>query len=148
MGPGYPLSPNLVTVKHEGKTVDVVVQVTKDGNVYVLDRTAAIPSSGGRTAGTDTGIDRRACLARTEISRKALPFSKQSVSDSDITTLSPQAHAYVQSIFRQSEYGGKFLPPGTKGTLLVGYSGGAEWVAMRSTAMASFIRILIMLPGC
>jgi quinoprotein glucose dehydrogenase len=58
---------------------------------------------------------------------KPLPFSKQLVTDSDITNISPEAHKYVQQIFRQSDYGQKFLPPGTKGTLLIGYSGGAEW---------------------
>jgi quinoprotein glucose dehydrogenase len=58
---------------------------------------------------------------------KPLPFSKQLITDSDITDLSPEAHAYVKKIFQQSDYGEKFLPPSTKGTLLVGYSGGAEW---------------------
>jgi BASS family bile acid:Na+ symporter len=56
-----------------------------------------------------------------------LPFSTQAVTDSDITDLSPAAHAYVQQLFKQMDHGDKFLPPGTKGTLLVGYSGGAEW---------------------
>src|SRR5690606_29955605 len=33
-----PCPPNLVTVNHNGKKVDAVVQTTKDGLVYVLDR--------------------------------------------------------------------------------------------------------------
>jgi quinoprotein glucose dehydrogenase len=33
-----PCPPNLATVKKDGKLVDVVVQATKDGYVYVLDR--------------------------------------------------------------------------------------------------------------
>jgi len=34
----HPSPPNLSTVKHNGKKVDAVVQATKDGLVYVLDR--------------------------------------------------------------------------------------------------------------
>src|ERR1700709_2099118 len=33
-----PCPPNLVTVKHAGQMVDALVQTTKDGMVYVLDR--------------------------------------------------------------------------------------------------------------
>src|ERR1700744_3661284 len=33
-----PCPPNLMTVKHDGHPVDVLVQATKDGMVYVLDR--------------------------------------------------------------------------------------------------------------
>ncbi len=33
-----PIPPNLTTIEHNGKRLDVVVQTTKDGLVYVLDR--------------------------------------------------------------------------------------------------------------
>jgi quinoprotein glucose dehydrogenase len=34
----HPSPPNLITLKRNGKSVDAVVQATKDGLVYVLDR--------------------------------------------------------------------------------------------------------------
>ena len=60
---------------------------------------------------------------------KPLPFAHQTFTDSDITDLSPAAHAFVQRIFDQTTKApaNKFLPPDTVGTVLVGYSGGAEW---------------------
>ena len=123
-----PCPPNLSTIRHEGKTVDVVVQVTKDGNVYVLDRDSghSIFPVEERPVPTQ-GLPGEQPWPVQKFPLKPLPFSKQLVTDSDITNISPEAHAYVQKIFNQSDYGQKFLPPGTKGTLLVGYSGGAEW---------------------
>jgi quinoprotein glucose dehydrogenase len=47
--------------------------------------------------------------------------------DRDITDISIEAHAYVEKLFLKTDHDNKFLPPSTKGTLLVGYSGGAEW---------------------
>src|SRR5690606_10634159 len=38
-----PCPPNLVTVMHEGRAVDAVAQVTKDGVVFVLDRDTGEP---------------------------------------------------------------------------------------------------------
>jgi len=33
-----PCQPNLTTIKQNGKRIDIVVQATKDGVIYVLDR--------------------------------------------------------------------------------------------------------------
>ena len=123
-----PCPPNLATIKHEGKLVDVVVQVTKDGNVYVLDRDSgrSIFPVEERPVVTK-GLPGEQPWPVQKFPVKPLPFSKQVITDSDITNISPEAHAYIERIFHQSDYGQKFIPPSTKGTLLVGYSGGAEW---------------------
>jgi quinoprotein glucose dehydrogenase len=39
----FPSPPALVTVKHEGKTVDGVAQTTKQGFVFVFDRVSGKP---------------------------------------------------------------------------------------------------------
>ena len=123
-----PSPPNLVTIQHEGKSIDVVVQVTKDGNVYVLDRDSGRSVFPVEERPVPTaGLPGEKPWPVQKFPLKPLPFSKQLITDSDITDLSPQAHAYVQKIFKESSYGDKFLPPNTRGTLEVGYSGGAEW---------------------
>ena len=123
-----PCPPNLVTVQHDGKPVDVVVQTTKDGNIYVLDRdsgTSIFPVEERSVPTKALPGEHPWPLQKFPV--KPLPLCYQAITDSDITNLSPEAHAYVQRIFHQAEHGDKFLPPNRKGTILVGYSGGAEW---------------------
>jgi quinoprotein glucose dehydrogenase len=123
-----PCPPSLATVRHGGKPVDVVVQATKDGLVYVLDRdsgTSLFPIE--ERAVPTAGLPGEQPWPTQPYPLKPLPFCAQDITDSDITDLSPAAHAYVQKQFAQFQHGNKFLPPSTRGTLLVGYSGGAEW---------------------
>src|SRR6201996_5528211 len=125
-----PCPPNLTTVMHDGKPVDVVVQSTKDGLVYVLDRdsgTSLFPVE-ERPVPTQ-GLPGEHPYATQRYPLKPLPFAHQAITDSDITNLSPAAHDYVQRIFdgTRKTAANKFLPPDSVGTVLVGYSGGAEW---------------------
>ncbi|HVG17389.1 MAG TPA: c-type cytochrome, partial [Chitinophagaceae bacterium] len=125
----HPCQPNLTTVTRNGKKLDVVAQVTKDGLVYVLNR--------------DTGeslypVEEHPAPVKglpgehpypTQISPvKPLPLTRQIFTEDDITNISPGAHAFVKQ--RWLEFGlmpSKYEPPSVKGTLLHGYSGGAEW---------------------
>lgn len=125
-----PCPPNLTSVKHEGKPVDVVVQATKDGLVYVLDR-----DNGKSLFPVEerpvpvNGLPGEHPFATQKFPLKPLPFARQVIlSEADITNISPEAHAYVKK--RLLEFptpANKFMPPNTSGTLLFGYSGGAEW---------------------
>jgi quinoprotein glucose dehydrogenase len=125
-----PCPPNLTTIRYGGKNIDVVVQSTKDGVVYVLDRdsgTSIFPVEERPVPVAGLPGEHPSPTQRYPL--KPLPFSRQTISDSDITDISPAAHAYVQKIFDQTtrDKKNKFMPPSTAGTVLVGYSGGAEW---------------------
>ncbi len=124
-----PCPPNLTTIKHDGRPVDVVVQTTKDGLVYVLDRDSgkSLFPMEERPVPTD-GLPGEHPWAVQRYPRKPAPLSRQVLTDSDLTNLTPEAHAFVEKRFRQLRRPyNKFLPPDTAGTLLLGYSGGAEW---------------------
>ena len=125
-----PCPPNLTTIEYNGKERDVVVQVTKDGLVYVLDRdsgTSLFPVE--ERAVPVHGLPGEHPASTQKYPQKPFPLAHQTITDSDLTNLSPAAHAYVQKLFDQttSAEKNKFLPPSTEGTVLVGYSGGAEW---------------------
>ncbi|MGA0560405.1 PQQ-binding-like beta-propeller repeat protein [Larkinella sp. VNQ87] len=120
--------PNLMTLKRNGKPVDAVVQATKDGLVYVLDRETGqslfpveerkVPTS---------GLPGEHPWPTQKYPLKPAPLIRQVITEADLTNLSPEANAYVKARFDKLQSNHKFLPPSTQGTLLVGYSGGAEW---------------------
>jgi quinoprotein glucose dehydrogenase len=126
-----PCPPNLTTILHNGKRTDVVVQATKDGLIYVLDRdsgTSLFPVE--ERAVPTRGLPGEHPWPTQKYPVRPLAFSHQTISDSDLTNISPAAHGYVEKIFGQNtnkEPTNKWLPPDTTGTVLVGYSGGAEW---------------------
>ena len=124
-----PCPPNLVTVKHEGRVVDALVQTTKDGLIYVLDRDSgkSLFPVEERAVPVD-GLPGEHPWATQRYPVKPAPLSRQTLADSDLTTLSPEAHAVAERRFHaiKRPYN-KFLAPDTTGTLLLGYSGGAEW---------------------
>ncbi len=123
-----PCPPNLVTISHNGKMVDAVVQATKDGLIYVLDRDdgTSIFLIEERPVPTD-GLPGEHPWPTQKYPVKPLPLSHQVFTEADITDISPESHAYVKDQFMQYKSDNKFTPPNTKGTLLFGYSGGAEW---------------------
>ncbi|HXB06307.1 MAG TPA: c-type cytochrome, partial [Puia sp.] len=127
-----PCPPNLTTIQYNGKPLDVLVQTTKDGLAYILDRDSGrslfpIEERPVPTA----GLPGEHPAPTQRYPQKPVPFAHQTITDTDLTNLSPQAHAFVKNIFDHSTNArtkpNKFLPPDTSVTLLVGYSGGAEW---------------------
>jgi quinoprotein glucose dehydrogenase len=123
-----PCPPNLVTVNQKGKKLDVVVQATKDGLLYVLDRKSGTSLFPVEERPVPTrGLPGEHPWATQKYPVKPLPFSDQVFTAADITNISPEAHAHVKKLFMRTSHSNKFMPPSTKGTLLFGYSGGAEW---------------------
>ncbi|WP_128546969.1 outer membrane protein assembly factor BamB family protein [Larkinella soli] len=124
----HPCPPNLITLTRNGKRVDAVVQATKDGLVYVLDRdtgTSLFPVE-ERPVPTN-GLPGEHPYPTQKFPLKPLPFTRQVYTEADLSDLTPETHAYLKKRFEKIRTDHKFTPPGTKGTLLFGYSGGAEW---------------------
>jgi len=124
----HPCPPNLTTVMHNGKKVDVVVQATKDGLVYVLDRdkgTSLFPVV-ERPVPTN-GLPGEHPYPTQKYPTIPAPFVRQMYTEKDISDLTPETYAYVKERFDKIHSDNKFTPPSTTGTLLFGYSGGAEW---------------------
>ena len=124
----HPCPPNLITLTRNGKPVDAVVQSTKDGLVYVLDRdkgTSLFPVEERKVP--VNGLPGEHPWPTQKYPLKPLPLSRQVYTEADLTDLSPKAHAYVKERFEKLRTTNKFAPPSENGTLLFGYSGGAEW---------------------
>jgi quinoprotein glucose dehydrogenase len=121
--------PNLLTVKHRNKKVDAVVQATKDGLVFVLDRDTGKPlfPVEERAATADYHLPGEHPWPTQPYPLKPAPFARQVFTEDEITDLNPQAHAFVKEKFTQTRSGNKYMPPSKEGSLYLGIGGGAEW---------------------
>ncbi len=124
----FPIPPNLTTITQNGKRRDVVVQVGKDGYIHVLDRDTgeSIFPVEERPVPTN-GLPGEHPYPTQKFVLKPKPLMKQLVTEDDLTDISPEANAFVKQRFQELKTAHQYQPPSEKGTLLYGYSGGAEW---------------------
>lgn len=124
-----PSPPNLVTVKKDGKTIDAVAQITKQGYIFLLDRASGKPLFPVEEKKVATSaMPYEESWPTQPVPAKPSPLCRQTFDESVITDISPEAHDYVLNEAKKYTWGDIYLPPSTKGTIqMPGYRGGAEW---------------------
>lgn len=124
-----PCPPNLITVKHQGKMVEAVAQVTKDGLIFIFDRDNGKPLFEVKEISVPKGpaLPGENPWPTQPMPVKPAPFAYQHVTKANLTTRTPEAHAYVLDRFVNSTTGPKNTAPSEQGILLLGIGGGAEW---------------------
>lgn len=126
----FPSPPALVTVKRDGKTVDAVAQTTKQGWVYLFDRTNGKPLfpieyrkyPGSSLPGEVT--------AETQpLPTRPASFARQVLTEDMLTNRTPEAHQWALGRFRELRSEGQFVPfsVGRETVIFPGFDGGAEW---------------------
>ena len=126
----FPSAPSLVTVRHDGKLVDAVAQTTKQGFVYLFDRTTGkplFPVEEHTYPASDVPGENASPTQPLPI--KPAPYARQSLTEDMLTNRTPEAHAWALEKFRSFRSAGQFVPFGlNKQTILFpGFDGGAEW---------------------
>ncbi len=124
-----PAPPNLVTVKHDGKKIDAVAQVTKSGHVFLFNRVTGEPLFPiEETPVPPSYLKGEAAWPTQPIPTKPAPFARQLFTFNDITDISPEAHRAVLNRFSQVKAHAPFMPPSEEGTIIFpGFDGGGEW---------------------
>jgi len=126
----FPAPPVLVTVKHDGKTVDAVAQTSKQGFVYLFDRATGTPVYPLETRKYPPS-DLKGEVASTEQSlpTKPAPYARQRLTEDMLTNRTPEAHQWALEQFRSFRSEGQFVPLGTDKNSIIfpGFDGGAEW---------------------
>jgi quinoprotein glucose dehydrogenase len=125
----FPAPPSLITIRHDGRSRDVVAQTAKNGRVYVLDRETGepiFPMQPMHTPASDVDGEQ---ASRTQVlPTLPPPFTRQRFTEDLITTRTPEAHSAVRDEWLKLRRGGEFDPPSTQGTILFpGMDGGGEW---------------------
>ena len=124
-----PTSPVLATAMRDGRLIDAVSVSTKMSQVYVFDRETGeslFPLTEIETAQSDVAGE--VLAERQVVPVKPPPLGRQRLTEADLTTRTPEAHAAVLKRFRQVRSDGLFTPPSLQGTIVFpGFDGGAEW---------------------
>ncbi|MCY4655873.1 MAG: PQQ-binding-like beta-propeller repeat protein, partial [Gammaproteobacteria bacterium] len=122
--------PNLVTITVEGREIDAVAQISKQGFTYVFDRVSGEPVWPiiERPVDTKTDVPGEEVYPTQPIPTKPPPFSRQGVSLDDANDLTPEIHALALKEMKRFRLGPLYTPPSLQGTLqLPGAIGGATW---------------------
>ena len=125
-----PTAPNLVTITVNGKRIDAVAQVTKQGFTYVFDRVTGEPvwPIFERPVDTETDVPGEKPYPTQPFPSKPPAFVDQGVSFDDANDLTPQIKAMAQEQMKKFRIGPLFTPPSLRGTLQrPGQGGGANW---------------------
>jgi quinoprotein glucose dehydrogenase len=123
--------PNLVTVMHEGDSVDAVALVTKLGYVFMFDRVTGKPIFPIEEVPvpTENAMPGEKPWPTQPFPTKPEPFARQGYTPDLITDISPEATAYVKEQLEQHGYNtGIYEPPNLNGSVILPAAhGGANW---------------------
>ncbi len=122
--------PTLVTITVDGREIDAVAEVSKQGFTYVFDRVTGAPvwPIEEREVDTVTDVPGEVLYPTQPFPTKPPPFSGQGVSLDDANDLTPEIHALAVKEMRRFRLGPLFTPPSLRGTLQrPGTTGGATW---------------------
>src|SRR5215831_17922704 len=125
-----PAPPNLVTITVDGKRIDAVAQVTKQGFTYVFDRVSGKPiwPIVERPVPTDSNVPNEKPYPTQPFPSKPPPFVDQGLMLEDANNLTPETHRLAQEQMRKYRIGPMFTPPSLEGTLQrPSQGGGANW---------------------
>lgn len=123
-------APKLLTVRHGGKSIDAVAQVSKQGFVWVFDRVTGEPL----WPIEERPVPRSDMPGETTwptqpFPLKPPPFARQKFTVEDLSPfLSPEDRARFRDEILSARNEGLFTPPGRRNTIqMPGNNGGANW---------------------
>jgi quinoprotein glucose dehydrogenase len=122
-----PAPPNLITVVRNGKKIDAVAQITKQGYVYVFERETGKPLFDIKEVAVPTnGVPGEYLSPTQPLPVAPAPFARQGFHEN---ALNPWAENFAELIVKFKTYRKEvFAPPSLEGTLILpGFDGGGEW---------------------
>jgi len=124
-----PAAPLLVTVKHNGHDIDAVIQVTKQGFVFLLNRDTGEPLFPVEEKPfPKSALEGEETWPTQPVPTKPAPFARQVFTEDMINSIDVPASFPIIEKFKTLRTGTQFNPPSKEGTIIFpGFDGGAEW---------------------
>jgi len=126
----FPAAPVLLTVKREGKDIDAVAQTTKQGFVYLFDRTNGAPFFPIEYHKYPaSAVPGEVTAGEQPLPMLPAPYARQLLSEDLLTNRTPEARQWALKKFRSLVSDGQFVPlsVGKDTVVFPGFDGGAEW---------------------
>jgi len=124
-----PPAPILCTVKKDGSTQDLVVQFTKMGLTFIIDRETGKPIFPTPEVTVPSSIiPEEEAWPTQPIPEKPPPMVRTHITEDDLTDISPEAHQFALDLFRKHQSGPLYTPADEQGVITTpGHQGGNEW---------------------
>jgi quinoprotein glucose dehydrogenase len=125
-----PQAPKLMTLRQNGRNIDVVAQATKYGFVFVFERTTGKPVFPiDERPVPQTDVPGEVTSPTQPFPMKVPPFARQSFTEKDINPHLPEVEKErLRQLLRSARNEGLFTPPSLEGSVqLPGHNGGANW---------------------
>jgi quinoprotein glucose dehydrogenase len=123
-------APKLLTVHHDGKTIDAVALVSKQGFVWVFDRATGKPVWPIEERPVpQTDVPGETTSPTQPFPTKPPPFARQKFTVDDLNAyLTPEDRARFRDEILTARNEGLFTPPSRRGSIeMPGNNGGANW---------------------
>ncbi|MGD8809156.1 MAG: PQQ-binding-like beta-propeller repeat protein, partial [Gammaproteobacteria bacterium] len=125
-----PTAPKLLTVRHEGREIPAVAQVSKQGFLFVFNRETGEPlwPIEERPVPQSTAPGEQSWPTQP-FPTKPPPFARQGFTADDINPYLPaEDRARLQEMVETYDLRGIYTPPSLQGTIMLpGHNGGANW---------------------
>jgi quinoprotein glucose dehydrogenase len=126
----FPAPPVLLTVNRDGKKVDAVAQTTKQGFVFLFDRSDGQPLFPIECRNyPPSDVPGEAAAQQQCLPTKPAPFARQLLTRDMLSERTPEVHQWALDQFRNFRSEGQFVPfsVGKDTVIFPGFDGGAEW---------------------
>lgn len=126
----FPSAPSLLTVRREGKEIDAVAQTTKQGFVFLFDRSNGRPLFPLQAKGYPrSNVPGEIAATQQTLPTRPAPYARQRLTEEMLTRRTAEAHRWAVDKFRSYISNGQFVPfsVGKETVVFPGFDGGAEW---------------------
>ena len=126
----FPSPPALFTLRRDSRAIDAVAQTTKQGFVYLFDRTSGEPLFPIEYRKyPPSNVPGEVAATLQPLPTRPAPFARQDLNEELLSNRTPEVHKWALEKFRTLRHEGQFVPfsVGKDTVVFPGFDGGAEW---------------------